>query len=129
MTESNNGWRFVINVPPRVEKPPFLEWKPSPPHLAFPIENSQYKYAIQNELANVIESPFKCPVKVTIHSYMDNRRVQYPTNVAHALCRALVPVLVEDPRLLREIVATIHYPPAKGDWSPRSELIVEPIVE
>lgn len=123
------GWKLELLVTPIVYQDKILVYKPHP-HTEESDKSNQYRYAIKNELARQITGAFVCPVKLEMDFFVDNRRPSYPTGYAQQLARCLVPDLVADVRLLREVTSRVHYPPEKvKEWTPRIELTVLPILD
>lgn len=132
------GWSFVINIPPKVYKD--FQYSASmlsarkvtgaPIRAVEPEDQIEYKWQIKNAIEDLVDSPFRCKVKVEAHFYMPSKRVAYPTAVAHLMAKCMVPYLVEDPRLITEFTSRIHYNERDDKtWKPRTELIIYPLIE
>lgn len=121
------GWRFTINSPPRVYQDHVIVYKPRP-HARESEESQKQRWEIENQIRTFIEEPFTIPVRLEMDFYMPTMRVAYPTSVAHATARSLVPALISEPRLIREVVSRVHYNEKEvKDWKPRTELTIIPV--
>lgn len=124
---SELGWKFTINLPPRVYQDHVIVYKPRP-HARESEESQQLRWEIENQIRTFIEEPFTIPVKLELDFYMPTLRIAYPTSVAHATARCLVPALIAEPRLIREVTSRVHYnSDERKDWKPRTELVIIPV--
>ncbi len=121
------GWKFTINLPPRVYQDHVIVYKPRP-QARESEESQKHRWEIEAQIRTFIEEPFTIPVKLEMDFYMPTMRVAYPTSVAHATARSLVPALIAEPRLIREVTSRVHYNAAEvKDWNPRTELTIIPV--
>jgi hypothetical protein len=124
---NDTGWKFVINIPPRVYKDHVIIFKPRP-HARESEESVEYRRSIENKIRTIIEEPFTVPVQLEMDFYMPTKHIAYPTSVAHCIARSLVPALIAEPRLLTQVTGRVHYNDADDPkWAPRTELTVIPV--
>lgn len=120
------GWKFNINVAPMVYQNPKIVWKPRP-HLEETKQSVDFRKGIEEEISRLVSNAFACEVDLHMELYMPNKRVAYPTSVAHQVARCLVPSLIKDPRLIVSTSSRIHYNwNDDKNWKPRIEVTVTP---
>lgn len=123
------GWKFTINLAPMVYKDHVIAFAPGPQVRVNP-KMIEYRDDIKQHIDQLIESPFNCNVELEIDMYMKEKRVAYPTSPAHVIAKCLVPNMIADPRLMKQVTSRVHYNDDNDKkWNPRIELTITPIID